>query len=37
MYRAPGEDGHSIITDAQERCVIAVHGNLITSMQTLLC
>lgn len=21
MYRAPGEDGHSIITDAQERYV----------------
>ena len=22
MYRAPGEDGHSIITDAQERQVL---------------
>lgn len=28
MYRAPGEDGHSIVTDAQERCVLALHGRL---------
>ena len=33
MYRAPGEDGHSIITDAQERCVLALHGSLMSGKQ----
>ena len=36
MYRAPGEDGHSIVTDAQERCILALHGRLMSDMQHVM-